>query len=56
MDGTTTQYFNLERGARQGDPIPAYILTIEILFLLIKLEHIPKLKVEIFSILYFFQN
>ena len=24
-DGNTTQYFHLERGARQGDPISPYI-------------------------------
>ena len=36
--GTTTQYFKLERGARQGDPIAAYlfILALEIFFIMVK--------------------
>ena len=36
--GFTTQYFNLEKGASQGDPISAYlfILALEVLFELIK--------------------
>ena len=36
--GTATQYFNLERGARQGDPVSAsfFKLVLEILFLFIK--------------------
>ena len=36
--GLTTQYFKLERGARQGDPISAYlfIIVLEVLFILIK--------------------
>ena len=36
--GTTTKYFLLERGARQSNPILAYlfVLAIEILFQLIK--------------------
>ena len=36
--GHTTTYFRLERGARQGDPILAYlfVLTLELFFLLIK--------------------
>ena len=35
--GTTTNYFNLKRGTRQGDPISAYIfiLVLEIAFLFI---------------------
>ena len=36
--GTTTKYFKLEKGARQGDPIPAYlfILVLEIIFIFIR--------------------
>ena len=36
--GNTTQYFHLERGARQGDPISVYIfiLVLEVLSFLIR--------------------
>ena len=36
--GNTTQYFHLERGARQGDPISAYIfiLALEVLSFLVR--------------------
>ena len=39
--GITTKYFNLNKGARQGDLISVYllILELEILFLLIKENH-----------------
>ena len=50
--GTTTGYFNLERGARQGDPIAAYlfILVLEIFFILIRSNaNIKKLKIYDFS-------
>ena len=39
--GTATSYFNLEKGARQGDPVSAYffILCLEVLLLLVKTSH-----------------
>ena len=39
--GTTTSYFNLEKGACQGDPLSVYffILCLEVLFLLVKANH-----------------
>ena len=48
--GTTTSYFNLEKGAGQGDPVSAYlfILCLEVLFLIVKANHII-LGVNIFQ-------
>ena len=48
--GITTPYFNLERGARQGDPTSAYlfILALEVLFLLIR-NHSDIKGIEIFN-------
>ena len=38
--GKTTSHFKLEKGTRQGDPIPAYlfILTLEVVFSLINAD------------------
>ena len=46
--GTTSEYFELQRGARQGDPIAAYlfILTLEIFFIMVRADNnINKLKI-----------
>ena len=51
--GITTRYFPLQRGARQGDPMSAYVfvLCLEILFILIKND--PNIKgIEIFEYCY----
>ena len=42
--GTTTKYFKLERGARQGDPIAAYlfIIALEFMFIMIKNDNAIK--------------
>ena len=44
IGGKTTKYFKLERDARQGDPISAYlfVLVLEIFFILVKNN--PKVK------------
>ena len=48
--GTKMPYFNLEKGAGQGDPVSAYlfILCLEVLFLIVKANHII-LGVNIFQ-------
>ena len=53
--GNTTPYFNLEKGARQGDPISAYIfiLTLEVLFVFIKSnENIKGIEIFKHALLY----
>ena len=53
--GTTTKYFSLGRGARQGDPILAFLFisALEILFILIKSK--PDIEgMTIFDYSYFY--
>ena len=53
--GNTTPYFNLEKGARQGDPVSAYlfILALEALFVFIKSnENIKGTKIFKYFFLY----
>ena len=52
--GTTTKYFPLLRGARQGDPIAAYlfVIVLEIFFIMVRAnKNIKKLKKIGFSFL-----
>ena len=52
--GNTTPYFNLEEGARQSDPVSAYvfILALEVLFVFIRSNE--KIKgIEIFKHVFF---
>ena len=53
--GKTTKYFPLQRGARQGDPVSAYlfILVLEVVFRLIKSSHkINGLEIKELTFLY----
>ena len=53
--GITTPYFNLEKGARQGDPVSAYlfILALEVLFVFIKSNENIK-GIEIFKYVFLY--
>ena len=53
--GNTTPYFNLEKGARQGDPVSAYlfILALEVLFVFIKSNENIK-GIEIFKYVFLY--
>ena len=55
--GFTTKYFNLEKGASQGDPISAYlfILALQILFLLIKNDSSIK-GIKVFDYVFLFRG
>ena len=49
-DGTTTLYFNLEKGARQGDPISAYVFIIALKIIFAMEKSNPNIKgLNIFS-------
>ena len=53
--GSTTKYFKLEKGARQGDPISAYlfIIALEVLFIILKNKaDIKGLKIFDYDFLY----
>ena len=52
--GNTTQYFHLERGARQGDPISVYIFILALEVLSFWLETIKASKVSVFLMIFFY--
>ena len=54
--GYTTQYFHLESGAQQGDPISAYIFILTLEVLSFWLETIKTLKVSIFFIILLYNS
>ena len=52
--GTATQYFNLERSTRQGDPVSVHLFMLVLKILIIIKKYLKVKRVEIFALLAYF--